>query len=125
MAKAGEHMALIDSEMKACVIIDKKSVPDGVGGFITQYVESEVKIMAAVAVNQSTEMLIGQAQSSVPNYSVYTHRNIALPYYTIIKRQEDGLYLRITSNGSDNRTPASAGLQLSKVTAEKWVMPSD
>lgn len=125
MEEAGEHMALIDSEMKQCVIIDKKSVSDGEGGFTTQYVESDVVISAAIALDQSTEMLVGQSQNAVPNYTVLTHRNAALPYFTIIKRLEDGLYLRVTSNGSEKKTPTIAGLQLSKVTAERWVMPID
>lgn len=118
-------MALIDSEMKACVIIDRKSVPDGEGGFISQYVESEAEIMAAIALNQSTEMLVAQAKTPVPNYMIYTHRNAALSYGTIIKRHEDEHYFRVTSDGSENKTPVIAGLTLSAVTAERWTMPND
>lgn len=47
-------MSLLEEFKSACVILDKKRVPDGEGGFTTTWAEG-AKFMAAVVLNTSIE----------------------------------------------------------------------
>lgn len=45
-------------------------------------------------------------------------------YHDVIKRLKDGKILRITSDGDDSATPASASLNMRTCTAEEWTPPN-
>ena len=47
-------MSLMDDFTSACVILDKKRVPDGEGGFTITWTEG-AKFMAAIVLNTSIE----------------------------------------------------------------------
>jgi hypothetical protein len=52
-------------------------------------------------------------------------KTLNLKFPDVIKRDSDGQIFRITSNGTDNKTPEAAGLNLRKVEAEMWELPKD
>ena len=112
-------MSLVNSAMEKCFIMDKTTAPDGYGGVKTSYKEG-AEIMAAFSFDSSTQARIAAQQGVNNRFTLFTKKAITLKSPDVIKRASDGKYFRITSDGSDNRTPAAAGLDLRAVEAEQW-----
>jgi hypothetical protein len=116
-------MSLIEQNLESCTMIDKVTVPDGYGGFITEYVDG-ASFESAITLDLSTTARIGQKQGVNNVYSVFTSKNATLQSYDIFRRESDGKTFRVTSDGLDNKTPNGAMLNLRKVSAEEWTLPS-
>ncbi len=116
-------MSLMDEFASACVILDKKRVPDGEGGFKTTWSEG-AKFVAAVVVNTSIEARIGEKQGLTSLYTVTTNKNAVLDYHDVFRRLYDNKTFRVTSDGDDKQTPASASIDMTQVTAEEWSLPA-
>lgn len=117
-------MSLIAEAMEKSYIIDKTTIPDGYGGVKTTY-KLGAEIMVAYSFNTSTEARIASMQGTNNRFTLLTKKNVILRFPDIVKRDRDGKYFRITSDGDDNRTPQSAGLDLRAVEAEEWELPQD
>lgn len=117
-------MSLVDSAMEQSYIIDKTTYLDEYGSVKTEY-KLGAEIMVAYSFDSSTAARIA-AQEGVKNrHTLTTRRAVVLRFPDIVKRVRDGKYFRITSDGDDNATPASAGLDLRQVEAEEWELTSD
>lgn len=116
-------MSLVDNAMTATYIMDKRSVPDGRGGVITQYVEG-AEIMAAYSFDTSVEARIGQQQGAESRYTLTTRKSVNLQYHDVVKRKSDNKIFRVTSDGDDNYTPATSALNMRQVEAEEWELPN-
>lgn len=115
-------MSLLD-EMKTTVcFLEKTRVPDGEGGFQTTWAEG-AKFPAAVTLDTSIEARVAEKQGVTSVYTITTDRNVVLEYHDVLKRLYDGKIFRITSDGDDKATPASASLNMRQVTAEEWNLP--
>ena len=112
-------MSLINKAMETSHIIDKTTAPDGYGGVITTYTEG-AEFKAAYSINSSTEARVAAQQGTANRYTIFTKKSILLRFTDIIKRDRDGKYFRITSDGDDKMTPPTAGLDLRAVEAEEW-----
>ena len=117
-------MSLVDSAMETTYIMDKTTVLDSYGSPKTVWRQG-APIDAAFSFNSSTEARIAAQQGVNNRYTIYTHRNVVLQFPDVVKRASDGKYFRITSDGNDNRTPQSAGLDLRAVEAEEWTITND
>lgn len=117
-------MSLLSEAYEISYIMDKTTVPDGYGGVKTVYKQgSEVKI--AYSYDDSTEARIAQQEGVEVRYTLTTRRSINLRYHDVVKRARDGKIFRITSDGDDNFTPKSAGLNMRQVEAEEWEIPAN
>lgn len=112
-------MSLLNEMTTACVMLDKKRVPDGEGGFYTEWTES-AKFPAAITLDTSIEARAAEKQGVTGIYTVTTGKSITLEYHDVFKRLYDGKIFRVTSDGDDKFTPASATLNMRQVTAEEW-----
>jgi hypothetical protein len=56
-------------------------------------------------------------------YTIITGREIDLEYNDVVKRLQDNTFFRVTTSGKDNKTPASAGLNMRAVSAKLWQIP--
>lgn len=117
-------MSLLTDAMEKCVTIDKTTVPDGLGGRITKWVDG-AQFDAAIVFNTSIEARIGSAQGVTSMYTVTTSRMVNLEYHEVFRRLRDGKVFRVTSDGDDVYTPASATLDMRQVTAEEWSLPDE
>lgn len=117
-------MSLYMDAMEDAVIIDKKTVDDGRGGFVTEYVEGAT-IKAAFSFDTSTEARIAEEAQAVSRYVVTTKKSVNLQYHTILKRTRDGKIFRVTSDGDDNATPASSSMNIRQVEAQEWELPAN
>ena len=110
---------LIDCMMVSCVFMEQKKEPDGSGGYITTWKESN-PFDAAIIRDTSTETRIADAASTVETYTVTVSRSVHLKYHDVIKRLSDGKTFRITSGNAEKKTPVCTALDISQATAEAW-----
>ena len=117
-------MSLLAEQMESCVMINKTIVDDGYGGYMPKY-ESGVEFFAAITFDTSIEARTAEKQGVTNLYTVTTGKQITLEYHNIFRRDSDGKIFRVTSDGDDKHTPASASLNMRQVTAEEWELPTD
>ena len=114
-------MSLLTQAMEDVVLMEKKRVPDGEGGFTTDWADG-VQFKAAITFNSSLEAKVAEKQGVTSLYSVICPINAKLEYHDVIRRLRDGKIFRITSDGDDEITPDSATFQFAKVSAEEWTL---
>lgn len=115
-------MSLLESAMEDFVIMDKSTTPDGYGGYRSVWTEG-ASFKAAATFDTSIEARVAGVQGVTSLYTVTTSKALNLQYHDVIKRTRDGKILRVTSDGDDNLTPASATLDMRQVTAEEFKLP--
>ena len=113
-------MSLLTTAMKDVVMLEKKRVPDGEGGFTSQWADG-VRFKAAIVFDSSMEARAAEKDGVASMYTVTVPKNAKLEYHDVIKRLEDGKVFRITSDGDDKMTPESSTFQVIQVTAEEWI----
>lgn len=118
-----EDMSLIDEAMVDCVLLEKQRTPDGAGGWLTDWKQG-ANFRAAITVNASNEMQVAEAQGLKRSYLVTTTKNAILDYHDVFMRLEDGATFRVTADGNDMKSPASASFSIARVTAERWELPT-
>jgi len=112
-------MSLLDEAMDKCTMLDKTTVEDGYGGYITTYTDG-AEFMAAITFDTSMQARTADKQGVTSMYTVTTSKALTLEYHDVFRRVRDGKVFRVTSDGDDKYTPASATLNMRQVTAEEW-----
>lgn len=116
-------MSLLSEQMEKCVMLDKLTAPDGYGGVVVSWQEG-AEFSAAITFDTSIEARVGEAQGVTSRYTCVTSRSIILQYHDVFKRLRDNKIFRVTSDGDDKYTPASASLDMRVVTLEEWRLPN-
>lgn len=116
-------MSLLDEAMEKCTILNKQTSPDGYGGYIVTWAEG-AEFKAAIVFDTSMEARVAEKQGVTSMYTITTAKNMVLEYHDVFKRQKDNKIFRVTSDGDDKFTPASANLNMRQVTAEEWSLPN-
>lgn len=112
-------MSLLDDALETCVIMDKTTQPDGYGGYISTYADG-AEFKAAIVFDTSMEARTADKQGVTSLYTVTTPKALTLEYHDVFKRVRDNKIFRVTSDGDDKFTPASATLDMRQVTAEEF-----
>lgn len=112
-------MDLLTDAYETCTILDKTTRDDGYGGVITDWTEG-AKIKAAIVLDDSIEAVKAQAAGAKNLYTVTTKRTVVFLFHDVFRRDSDGKTFRVTSDGTDKKTPRSAGLDMRQVRAEEW-----
>lgn len=112
-------MSLLSEAMEPFILMDRTSTRDEYGSIIRTWTEG-AEISAAAVFDSSMQARIGGVQGVTSLYTITTPKSITLEYHDVIKRESDGKYFRITSDGDDKKTPPSASLDMRQVTAEEW-----
>ena len=108
-------MSLLDEAMESCVMLDRTTAPDGYGGKIDTWVDGAEFQAARVASVQGVTDL----------YTVTTRKTMVLNYHDVFRRVRDGKIFRVTTDGDDKATPASAALNMRVVNAEEFELPHE
>jgi hypothetical protein len=114
-----EDMSLLDEAMEKCILLDKVTEADGMGGYIITYKDG-AEFQAAITFDTSMQARIADKQGVTSLYTVTTSKALNLEYHDVFRRDRDNKVFRVTSDGSDNKTPASASLNMRQVNAEEW-----
>ena len=112
-------MSLLSDALESCVMMDKRTEPDGYGGYTTAYTEG-AEFKAAIVFDASMEARTANKQGVTSLYTVTTTRALTLEYHDVFKRIRDGKVFRVTSDGDDKFTPQSTALDMRQVTAEEF-----
>lgn len=115
-------MSLLKATQEDCVLIDKTTKSDGYGGIIPTWSEG-AGFVASIVLDNSMEGVTALAQGATGVYTVLTGREVTLQYHDVFKRKSDGKVFRVVTDGYDDKTPKTAGLNLRRVRAEEWVIP--
>lgn len=112
-------MSLLDDAMESCVMLDRTTAPDGYGGKIDTWVDG-AEFKAAIVFDSSMAARVASVQGVTDLYTVTTRRAFVLNYHDVFRRVRDGKIFRVTTDGDDKATPASAALDMRVVNAEEW-----
>lgn len=115
-------MSLMDDFKSTCIMLDRRTVPDGEGGFYTEWIAG-AKFVAAITLDSSVQAKIAEKQGVTGLYTVTTSKNITLEYHDVFKRAYDEKIFRVTSDGADKFAPARATLDMRQVSAEEYTLP--
>lgn len=115
-------MSLLLDTAEDFTILDKITSTSTFGGYDAVYVDGAT-IQASIYVMSPQEILAAQASQSKARYTILTSKAVNLQYHDVLRRESDGKIFRITTDGDDEKTPKSAGLNLRKVEAEEWELP--
>lgn len=114
-------MSLLNEAMEDCTILNKTIENDGYGGYITSW-KKGATFKAAIVLDSSMQARIAEKQGVTALYTITTDKALNLQFHDVIQRDSDGKVFRVTSDGDDKHTPASAGLNMRQVTAEEYVL---
>ena len=112
-------MSLLLEALTDCVMLTPLRTSDGEGGFTTVWTESG-EFEAAITLDNSTEARKAEKAGVTNLYTVTTQRVFPLKFHDVFRRVADGKIFRVTSDGADKKTPTSASLSMSQVSAEEW-----
>lgn len=112
-------MNLFYTQTETFCYVNVAKLPDGEGGIMTVWTDG-AEFQANARLDSSTQAKIAEKMGVTSLYTITTKKNINLLFGEVIKRISDGETFRITSNGTDNKTPDSATLDMRQVSAEKW-----
>lgn len=114
-------MSLLSQAMEDVVLMEKRRASDGEGGFLPAKWVDGASFKAAITFNSSMEARTAEKQGVTSRYTITAPINAKLEYHDVLKRLRDGKVFRVTSDGDDVQTPASASFQFLQVEAEEWV----
>lgn len=116
-------MSLLSEAMEKCIILNKQTVADGYGGYITTWSDG-AEFDAAIVFDTSMQARTAEKQGVTSLYTITTGKSLTLEYHDVFRRVRDSKIFRVTSDGDDKYTPASASLNMRQVTAEEWSLPN-
>jgi len=105
--------------MEDCVMLDRRTVSDGLGGFTHEWTEGAT-FSAAIVKDNTLAARVAEKQGVTEVYTITVARGLTLQYHDVFRRIADGAVFRVTSNIVDSETPDVATFQIGQVTAERW-----
>lgn len=109
---------LIDSMRQEFVFVDRRRVPDGEGGYITEWVDG-ASFTGAMVYDNSLQARTAEKQGVTSLFTLTVDIKIPLEYHDVFRRVSDGATFRVTSE-DEKRTPQTATFQFKQLNAEKW-----
>ena len=111
-------MSLLDDFARTCVIMEKKRIGDGAGGFITGWIEGE-EFGNYMTLDTSMEARIAEKQGVTSLYSALVRSDFPIEYNDYFKDKTTGFTYRVTSNPDEKVAPKSSSFALKYFTAER------
>ena len=116
-------MSLLTQMMEDCRILNHVRTDDDFGGYSDTWDEG-AKFKAAIAKNNSPEVLIAEQQGVSEQFTVVVEQDFVLDYHDVFKRLSDNAIFRVTSRTQDSTAHPASTVKIAKVTAERWVLPT-
>lgn len=101
----------------ACVMLDKRTAPDGFGGVVETW-EEGAGIRLGITRNSSTEAQIAYQNGTKELFTLVMLPVLSLSPGDRVKRLKDGKVFRVTSDSRDMTTPEVAQVQFRQCDAE-------
>ena len=103
-----------------CVRLEKTSTPDGQGGQTTSWKPSK-PFEAAIVRDSATVSTVAEKAEPFATFTVTTQT--PLGFHEVIRRESDGIVVRVTSKAIE--TPERASFSFVQYKAERWEVPDD
>lgn len=113
-------IGLIGKIETECVMMNRKSIPNEIGGFDNVWVESEAVFKAAITKDTTLAARVAEKEGVTEVYTITVPKGLPLEFHDVVKRLEDGATFRVMSNIKDSETPPSASFQIGVVSAERY-----
>lgn len=114
-------MSLLDDFARTCVLMEKKRVPDGAGGYIVEWKEG-AEFTNYQAMDTSMEARRAEKEGVTSLYSALVDKAVPIEYNDVFKDKSTGETYRVTSDPKDKQAPRSSTLPLKYFTAERWAL---
>lgn len=114
-------MNLLDVMKEPCVMLDRRTVPDGIGSFGYEWTEG-ARFQAVIRKDSSPELRVAEQEGTKEHYTIIVDKSIVLQYNDVFRRESDGQTFRLTSSTIDNMAPSRSTVPIAKATAERWVL---
>lgn len=115
-------MNLLDTMKDPCVMMDKSTAADGMGGFVPIWTEG-AQFYAVIRKDNAPEEIVAQQQGAAETFTVIVDKSVPLEYHDVFKRLTDGAVFRLTSNTKDDAAPSRSTVPIAKAKCERWVLP--
>lgn len=115
-------MSLLTDFAVPCVLMEKKRVPDGAGGYITTWTDG-VGFENFQYLDTSMEARRAEQEGVKSLYSALVQRDFPLEFGDAFKDKNTGLTYRVTSNPDEKKAPQSSTFDLKYFTVERWSLP--
>lgn len=112
-------VGLMNDFGEACTLLEKVRTPDGEGGWVPVWTDG-MEFTAAITHDTTLQARVAEADGMKSTYTVTTDKAMPLEFHDVFRRESDGQIFRVTSDGTDKRTPDRASFQVSQVNAEEW-----
>lgn len=114
-------MSLLDDFARPCVLMEKRRVPDGAGGYIVEWTEG-AEFTNYQSLDTSMEARRAEKEGVTSLYSALVEKSVPIEYNDVFKDTTTGETYRVTSNPEDKQAPRSSTLPLKYFTAERWAL---
>lgn len=114
-------MSLLTDFAVPCVLMEKKRVPDGAGGYITEWTAG-AEFENYQYLDTSMEARRAEQEGVKSLYSALVQRDFPLDYGDAFKDKNTGLTYRVTSNPDEKKAPQSSTFDLKYFTVERWAL---
>lgn len=114
-------MSLLADFAVPCVLMEKKRVPDGAGGWTTTWTEG-AEFENYQYLDTSMEARRAQQEGVKSLYSALVQRDFPLDYGDAFKDKNTGQTYRVTSNPDEKKAPQSSTFDLKYFTVERWAL---
>ena len=117
-------MSLMDEYSVECVLLVKTREDDPLGGYTTKWTDG-VSFQAAWEYESAPEITVAQQEGVARTYRIYVHKTLDLDYHEVFRRADNGQIYRVTTPGTDRKTPSFSRLNKRLIEVEKWELPHD
>lgn len=110
---------LYENFMEDFVMIDKKTIPDDLGSFTTEWSEG-ARFRAALIKDKTLAARVAEKEGVTEIFTLTVKKGTPISNEDVFKRIADGSIFKVTSNIKDSETPKKATFQIGQVTAKSW-----
>lgn len=100
-------MSLLNDYARPCVLIEKKRVPDGGGGYRVEWAEG-AEFENYQELDTTIEARIAEGVGVTSTYSALVRKDVPIEYGDYFKDKSTGNVYRVTSRPEDKGAPKSA-----------------
>lgn len=115
-------MSLLTDFAVPCVLMEKKRVPDGAGGYFTTWTEGAEFVNYQYR-DTSMEARTAEQAGVKSLYSALVDAGFPIDYGDVFMDTNTGLTYRVTSEPDEKKAPKSSTFDLKFFTAERYALP--
>lgn len=116
-------MSLLDDFARTCVVMEKKRIPDGAGGYLVEWTDG-VEFVNYQAMDTTMEARRAEKEGVTSVYSALVRSDFPIDYNDYFRDKQNGQTYRVTSNPEEKMAPKSASFALKFFTAERKELPA-